>query len=82
MDKYMLTDEGRARFRRIRANADIEAKANTQGYEFLDYLYEYEPATVEDIEYNTGLSWDQVVDELMTFIIRGYVTGYIEKYAE
>jgi hypothetical protein len=40
------------------------------------------PATVEDIEYNTGLSWDQVVDELMTFIIRGYVTGYIEKYAE
>ena len=79
MDRYMLTDEGRARFRRIKGSADIEAKANTQGYEFLDYLYEHEPATVEEIANNTGLSWGQVVDKLMIFVNRGYVKGFIEK---
>ena len=82
MDRYVLNDEGRARFRRIKANADREAKVNTQGYEVLDYLYEHEPATIEEIANSTGLSRGQVGDELMVFVIRGFVKGYIEKLAE
>ena len=79
MDRYVLSDEGRARFRRIKASVDIEAKADMQGYEVLDYLYEHEPATLNEIAKFTRLPRSQVGDELMIFVIRGFVKGYIEK---
>ncbi len=56
----------------------IEGKTKMEGYEVLDYLYEYGAATVEEIENYTGLSWDEVVDKLRVFIH----IGYIEELAE
>ena len=44
-----------------------------EGYEVLDYLYEYRAATVQEIENYTVLSWSQVVDKLSTFIHHGFV---------
>ena len=79
MDRYVLSDEGRARFRRIKANSDAEIKANLGGYEVLDYLYEHEPAAVNEIARFTQLPRSQVEDELMIFITRGFIKGYIEK---
>ena len=77
MDGYMLSKEGRARFRGIKTSVNIE-HASMEGYEVLDYLYEHGAATVEEIENYAGLSRGQVTDKLWGFISRGYV----EKLAE
>jgi DNA-binding MarR family transcriptional regulator len=79
MDRYVLSDEGRARFRRIKMSGDKEANFKIRDYEILDYLYEHEPATVNEIAKFTKLPRSQVGDELMIFVIRGFVKGYIEK---
>ena len=79
MNGYTLTDEGRARFSRIKTVVVIQGRPKIWGYEVLDYLYEHEHATVEEIENSTGLSWSQTVERLMEFVNRGYVEGYIEK---
>ena len=78
MVRYILSYEGKARFKRTRISVNIEGKAKIAGYEILDYLYEHGAATVEDIENYTGLSWDQVVDKLGVFIH----CGYVEELAE
>jgi len=72
MDRYMLSNEGRARFKRKKISVDI-GMDKIEGYEVLDYLYEHGAATVEEIENYTGLSWSQVVDKLSTFIHHGFV---------
>jgi DNA-binding MarR family transcriptional regulator len=81
MDRYILSDEGRARFRRIKMSGEV-TKADMQGYEVLDYLYEHEPATVNEIAGFTRLPRSQVEDELMIFVTRGFIKGYIEKSVE
>lgn len=74
MDRYTLSNEGRARFKRrkISANLGIET---IEGYEILDCLFENGSATVEEIKNYTGLSWSQVVNKLEAFIHWGYVEG-------
>ena len=78
MDRYVLSEEGRARFDRIKLTVVIEGRPKIWGYEVLDYLFKHERATVEEIEKSTGLSWNQVVDRLNEFVNRGYVEGYID----
>ena len=77
MDKYTLSYEGRARFKRKKVSVNL-GMANMEGYEALDYLYEHGAATIEEIENYTGLSWSQVENTLDVFISH----GWIEKSAD
>ena len=77
MTRYTLTNEGKARFKRMKIKVNT-AMAKMEGYEVLDYLYEHGAATVEEIENYTGLSGGQVSENIWAFIHRGYV----EKLAE
>ena len=72
MDKYTLTLEGRARFRRMRIDPDIEI-SKTEGYGIINYLYENGTGTVEEIINYTGLSWGQVTNRISNLIYHGYV---------
>lgn len=67
MNKYALTIEGRARFRRRRISVKAEM-AKIEGYEVLDYLYEHGTGMVEEIADYTGLSQGQVMDKLLVFM--------------
>jgi hypothetical protein len=78
MDKYTLSPEGRARFKRMQISVDAGVEmgiARTEGYLILDYLYQHGGATVAEIEKFTGLSWGKVTTELSTFIHHGLVEG-------
>ena len=78
MDRYTLSIEGRARFKRMRTSIDAGVEtgiARTEGYFILEYLYEHGSATITDIENHTGLSWSKVTGELSTFIHHGLVQG-------
>lgn len=72
MNRYMLTNEGRARFRRRKISVDAEI-AKMEGYEVLDYLYEHGAGTVEEISNYTGLSRGHVMDKLSVFINHDFV---------
>ena len=72
MDRYTLTKEGRARFGRIKISVST-GTPKMEGYEVVDYLYEYGAAPVEEIKNYSGLSRVQVMDKLWAFISRGYV---------
>ncbi len=78
MVRYTLSFDGKARFKRVKISTNIEGEGNKEFYEVLDYLYEHGAATVEEIENYTGLSYDQVVNKLESFIY----WGYVEKLAE
>jgi len=73
MDRYALSDEGRARFRRTRTGVDIMGEAKREGYEILDYLYRHGAATLEEIEKVTGLSGSRLVTRIWAFIHQGIV---------
>ena len=75
MDRYTLTSEGRARFRRMETRANIDTSVDTEDYEILRFLYVHGAATVEEIEGQTGLTWDETVNEISTLMSRGYVEG-------
>ena len=72
MDRYTLSNEGRARFKRRKISVDL-GMATIEGYEILDCLFDNGSATVEEIENITGLPWEQVTSKLFDFIYRGYV---------
>ena len=72
MDRYTLSYEGRARFKRRKISVNL-GMARMEGYEILDYLYEHGPGSVEEIRNHTGLSWEQVSDKLGVFIHHGFV---------
>ncbi len=74
MDKYILSNEGRSRFKRMKISVDT-GMAKIEGYEILDYLYEHGASTAEEIENYTGLSWRQLMAKLSTFIHHGLVEG-------
>ena len=78
MDRYTLSYEGRARFKRRKISVNM-GMAKMEGYEVLGYLYEHGAATVEEIENYTGLSWGQVMDRLGVFIHGGYVEKLTEQ---
>jgi len=70
MNRYSLTNEGRWRFRRMKADV---AKPKIEGYEILEYLYENGPATINDIAKYTGLAYSKVTNKLSVFIHHGYI---------
>ena len=74
MDRYILSSEGMARFKRRKISVDMGLE-KMEGYEILGYLYEHGAATVEEIENYAGLSRSQVIDKLSTFIHHGFVEG-------
>ena len=78
MDRYILSSEGRARFKRTKIRMGIEETDKMEGYEVLDYLYEHGAATVEEIEKHTGLSYGRVVHKMESLM----PWGYIERLAE
>jgi DNA-binding IclR family transcriptional regulator len=66
-----MIGEGRARFRRMKLSVD--AANVTDGYKVLEYLYEIGPGSIEEIGEATGLSREQVVLQLQTYMSHGMV---------
>ena len=71
MDRYMLTSEGRARYRRMKLSVDTAERPD--GYKILDYIYEHGADTVDEIGVSTGLSREQVVAHLQVYLNHGLV---------
>jgi DNA-binding MarR family transcriptional regulator len=71
MDKYFLSNEGRARFKRMR----ISGEARFEGFEILEYLYDHGSSTAEELTGHTGLTRGQLMELVMTFINHGLVEG-------
>lgn len=72
MDKYTLTIEGRARFRRMKISVDV-TMPHMEGYEVLNYLYDHGADTVEGVAAFTGMSREQAVSHLLSFMNHGFV---------
>ena len=66
-----MIGEGRARFRRMKLSVD--AADVTDGYIVLEYLYESGPGSIDEIGEATGLSREQVVYQLQTYMSHGMV---------
>jgi hypothetical protein len=75
MERYTLTNEARARVREMETRANIDASADTADFRLLDFLYIHGPATIEEIEKQTGLHWDEVVNKISVLMNRGYIEG-------
>jgi DNA-binding MarR family transcriptional regulator len=78
MDRYTLSYEGRARFKRTKIRMNIEEITKMEGYEVLDYLYEHGAATVEEIGSRTGLTYAQVAHKLESLVPWGYIERLTE----
>jgi DNA-binding MarR family transcriptional regulator len=74
MDKYFLSNEGRARFKRIMISLDT-TDAKFEGFEILEYLYEHGSSTADELTEHTGLTRSQLMDRLLTFIHHGFIEG-------
>jgi DNA-binding MarR family transcriptional regulator len=71
---YMLTNEGVARFRKRKALTG-EDQVHEEGYDILNYLYEYGGAPLEEIIRYTGLPRSKVTQQLSVFLSHGLVEG-------
>jgi hypothetical protein len=71
VDKYLLSNEGQARFKRMR----VSGEPKFEGYEILEYLYEHGSSTVDELVEHTGLSRGKLMELIMTFIHHGFVEG-------
>jgi hypothetical protein len=71
MDKYLLSNEGRARFKRMR----ISGEPRFEGYEILEYLYEHGSSTADELVEPTGLARGKLMELIITFIHHGLVEG-------
>jgi len=71
MDKYLLSNEGKARFKRMR----ISGEPKFEGYDILEYLYEHGSSTTDELVEHTGLSRNKLTELLMTFIHHGFIEG-------
>ncbi len=71
MDRYMLTSEGRARFRRMKFNV-VTAEV-PDGFKVLDYIYEHGADTMDEIGVVTGLAREQVFNQLQLYMNHGLV---------
>jgi len=78
VDKYTLTYQGRAKFRRMETRIHSDESAMSEDYDILHYLYERGAASVEELEEYTGLSWNEVTNKLSTLMYH----DYIEELAE
>lgn len=79
MERYTLTSEGRARFRRMETRANIDTSADTDDFKLLHYLYAHGAASVEEIEHYTGLPWDETINKISGLMNRGYIEGQAEQ---
>lgn len=79
MDRYILTHEGRARFRRMETRANVDVSADSEDFKLLHYLYAHGAATIEEIENVTNLSWSEAVNKIATLMNRGYIEGLSEQ---
>ena len=71
MDRYLLTGEGRARFRRMKLSVDTAEKPD--GYKVLDYIYEHGAESIDEIVVYTRLSREQVLTQLQVYMAHGLV---------
>ncbi len=71
MDKFFLSNEGTARFKRMR----ISGEPKFEGYDILDYLYEHGSSTVDELAEYTGLSRNKLIELIMTFIHHSFIEG-------
>jgi DNA-binding Lrp family transcriptional regulator len=78
MERYTLTYEGRARFRRMETRVNVDTSADTEDFKLLHFLYVHGAATIEEIEDYTGLSWSETVNKIATLMNRGYIEGLTE----
>jgi DNA-binding MarR family transcriptional regulator len=72
MEKFMLSSEGRTKFKRSRIRMSAE-EVTMEGFDILEYLYEHGAATIEEIEKHTGLPYDQIVHKIESFLPWGYI---------
>jgi DNA-binding MarR family transcriptional regulator len=59
----------------METRANVDTSVDTEDYEILHFLYAHGSATVAEIEGQTGLTWDETVNEISTLMSRGYVEG-------
>jgi len=71
MDKYLLSTEGRARFKRMRISGEPEF----EGYEILAYLYDHGSSTPDDLTEHTGLAHGKLMELILNFINHGLIEG-------
>jgi hypothetical protein len=71
MDKYLLSNEGRARFKRMR----ISGEPRFEGYEILEFLYDHGSSTAGELIEHTGLARAKLMELIITFIHHGLVEG-------
>lgn len=74
MTGYMLTYEGNSRFRK-RKSLTGEDQTRDEGFEILEYLFDYGAASMDDLIRHTGLNRDQVNTQLAVFLSHGLVEG-------
>lgn len=79
MERYVLTLEGRARFRRMETRANVDTSVDTGDFKLMHYIYMHGAATVEEIERYTGLPWDETINEISALMNRGYIEGLTEQ---
>ena len=77
MDRYTLTHEGQAMFRRMESRVYADASFRTEDYNILHFLYESGPASIDDIVGYTGLSRNVIVNKIMGIINRGYIKALV-----
>lgn len=78
MERYTLTYEGRARFRRMETRAKADTSTSTEDFRILQYLYGHGPASIKEIESNLELSWSETINEVADLVNRGYIEGFTE----
>ncbi|MFH1646643.1 MAG: hypothetical protein ABID71_02980 [Chloroflexota bacterium] len=71
MDRYHLTEEGRARFRRRKIVLATEPPNNDD--KMMDYLFGHSSGTVEELIAATGLTYGYVSDKLLVFMNHGLI---------
>jgi len=71
MDKYLLSAEGRARFKRMR----VSGEPPFEGYEILAYLYDHGSTTADELASHTALERSKVMELVLGFINHGMVEG-------
>jgi hypothetical protein len=77
MDKYLLSNEGRARFKRMRLSV-AAGDPEFEGYSVLAYLYDHGAMSAGELVENSGFSRSKLMDLIISFIHHGLVEGIQE----
>ena len=76
MERYTLTQGGRARFHRTKIRADIEEIDKMVGYKLLDCLYTRGASNIDEIMAYSGRTYEQVVHDIESLMPWGYIEEY------